>query len=95
VDTITASGNLPVIVSVYAHENGATYVSVVNNSVKESMSIQTKLKGEHRVWRVDFGPKESELVHTKWGDSSFIAENGATIIGTWLAPGQMELYRVE
>jgi len=89
------TNNLPIIATVYKHEDGSTYCSVVNNSQTESTACSTHLKGEHRVWRIDFGPKETELISTKWGDTAFKCGNDETVIDTWLAPGQMELYRVE
>ena len=92
---VDTTNHLPAIVTWYDHEDGGKYLSVVNNSPYESMSITTRLKGEHRVFRVDFGPKHTELVMTKWGDTSFFVGEGRTVMSTWLAPGQMELYRIE
>jgi hypothetical protein len=68
---------------------------VVNNTMKESINITTVLKGAHKVWVVGFGPKETEQIPAKWGDTTFRVSEEATSMNTWLAPGQMELYRVE
>jgi hypothetical protein len=94
VSAVEATDGLPAILTWYQDEAGERYLSVVNNSWKESIHVTTRLKGEHRVERVDFGPKASELVMAKWGDTSFFRGEGRTEMTTWLAPGQMELYHI-
>ena len=92
---VRTSDHTPAIYSVYHDEAGRTYFSVVNNSVKESLHVDTLVRGEPRIFRVDFGPRETELTDVQWGDAAFGREEGGSQISTWLAPGQMELYRVE
>ena len=95
VSRVVTTNGLPAIVTWYTHENGSKYLSVVNNSQAESMNIDIILKGSHRVWRIDFGPVETEQIPAKWGDTTFRVDEKQTRMNTWLAPGQMELYRVE
>ncbi len=95
-DWVTLTDDLPAIATWYQHEDGSRYFSLVNNSQKESAQVHLVFKGEHALYRQDFGPKEQDLMRNgPGGDSRYTAENGQTTVDTWLAPGQMVLYRVD
>ncbi len=95
-DWVTLTDDMPAIATWYVHEDGSRYFSLVNNSQRESAQVKITFKGEHALYRQDFGPKEQDLLHGgPGGDSRYAMENGKTTVDTWLAPGQMVLYRVE
>jgi hypothetical protein len=48
-----------------------------------------------RLWRTCFGGVEHDVATDHWDANYRINENGQIISGTWLAPGQMEIYRLE
>lgn len=94
VSYVRTSDNTPAICSVYHDEEGRTYVAITNNSVKESLHVDTMIKGKRNIYRVDFGPRETCIAESNWSDSKFTASEEGCLISTWLAPGQMELYRI-
>ena len=78
----------PLIVSEFEHTNGAQYVMVVNNSQTDSTKAELWVKGCHpKLHRVGWMGAE-EPVSSSGGEDY-------TIVQHWLAPGQMELYRME
>jgi hypothetical protein len=48
-----------------------------------------------RLWRTCFGGVEHDVATDHWDANYRINEHGNIISGTWLAPGQMEIYRLE
>ncbi len=82
------------IVSEFRHKNGNPYLAVVNNSQTDSTQIELRVRGRSpRLHRVGWQAKE-DLVTCS--DSS-AARQGEDFIAIhpWLAPGQMEIYRIE
>lgn len=94
VATIESSDSTPMIYSVYHNAEGQTYFSVVNNSPKESLRFDLTANAQ-KLMRVDFGPKETQIGGANDFADTHSTSDGSTIhITSWLAPGQMELYRV-
>ncbi len=77
---------VPLIVSEFTDLQGRDYVAVVNNSQTDSANAELTLTGL-RAHRVGWLETESEVTGTHGED--FVT------LTCWLAPGQMELYRVE
>ena len=87
------SHDVPLIVSEYRHADGGEYVSVVNNSQTDCGIGTLWLRGRRpALRRVVWGGGEEPV---KGGDG-WKASQGADYVTVrpWLAPGQMELYRV-
>jgi len=82
------------ILSEFKHKDGNDYVMVVNNSQTESTQIDLWVRGRQpRLYRVGWEAREDLIT---CGDG-WNVERGEdfVVIHPWLAPGQMELYRVE
>ena len=90
---------LPGVISRFTDPEGNEYVAILNNDQKESgmfrMVFSQKVK---RLWRVCFGGVEHDVATDHW-DAVYIVnetpEKSSITAGTWLAPGQMEIYRLE
>jgi len=90
----TSSSGTDLILSEFTHRNGNTYLAVVNNSQKLSSQAELVIRGDHPLLhRAGWEMKETPLVDST-GQG---AERGTDYIRVrwWLAPGQMELFRVE
>jgi len=78
----------PLIVSEFKHENGSDYVAVVNNSQTENTMAELWVRG-----------RGVRLVRTGWmGEEVDATDQSGEDYATakhWLAPGQMELYRIQ
>lgn len=88
-------GPLPLIISEFKDDQGRDYVAVVNNSQSESDQAIICWRGNPKIYRVDWEVIEvsaGAYVHDE-ADRGKPTSNLMT--GPWLAPGQMELYRVE
>jgi hypothetical protein len=88
-----SSTGTPLILSEFRHTNGAEYLAVVNNSQKESTQAELTIRGCcPRLHRVGWLSTETDLIDSTGSGP----EHGADHIKLrcWLAPGQMELYRV-
>jgi hypothetical protein len=83
-----SSTGTPLIISEFEHTNGDSYVMMVNNSQTDSTKAEMWVKGCR--------PK---LHYVGWmgleSPASSCGGEDHTIAQHWLAPGQMELYRVE
>lgn len=89
-----SSSETPLIFSEFIHANGAEYLAVVNNSQTESTRAELIVRGRRpNLNHVGWKQVESPLVDADGGG----AEHGEDYIKfrCWLAPGQMEIYRVE
>ncbi len=83
-----AKADQPLIVSEFADAKARDYVVVVNNSQTHSTLAEISVKGPcPQLFRVGWGGTEVPETKAKGNDFA-IAQH-------WLAPGQMELYRVE
>ncbi|MBA4388946.1 MAG: hypothetical protein C0404_13270 [Verrucomicrobia bacterium] len=82
------------IISEYRHANGSEYVSVVNNSQKESTLAEIVVRGNHpQLYRICW--ESRELPVSKTGEGGSGSGDDWCLTRPWLAPGQLELYRVE
>ncbi len=84
----------PLILSEFKHSGGATYLAVVNNSQTDNTHAELTLADSvTNLYRVDWLGKEEAVVVAAGQDA---ARRKAPIeVRRWLAPGQMELFRVE
>jgi len=91
------------IISEFRDEHGRDYVLVVNNclpdkqaGLTDSTQAELVVRGKRpRLVRVGWEAKETPIA-AKGGPYWRYVENAETVrICIWLAPGQMELYRVE
>ncbi len=90
----SSSAGTGLIISEFKHRNGADYLAVVNNSQRECTAADLIVQGEKpNLHRVGWEATETSLVDSTGRG----AEQGADYIKLqrWLAPGQMELFRVE
>jgi hypothetical protein len=98
VASATSRFDTPLIISEFKHTSGADYVMVVNNSQTESTHAIIWVRGRmptlHRVdWLgTEELAKPPPTATPRPGVGPLV--NAATA-GMWLAPGQMELFRVE
>ncbi len=89
-----SSTGTPLIVSLFKHASGSEYLAVVNNSQAASTQAELVVTGNRpNLHRVGWQAAERPLVDSV-GQG---AEYGADYIklARWLAPGQMELFRIE
>ncbi len=78
----------PLVITEWEDELKRPYISFVNNSPFKNTRVTTKIKGNSPIiWRQDWLYKENEVKGNK----------GEDFISLWfdLAPGQMEIYRIE
>lgn len=89
--------NLPCIISFFNDEMGHEYFALTNNNPKDSglftVNIDKKIKSIMRIiWEgeeVDVAKNHGDAVYNENGTENYVT------MGTWLAPGQMEIYRIE
>lgn len=94
VQDLESSDHAPMILSVFRDGEGKEYCCVVNMSQKVNTFFTLSLKGEAtKAYRYDFGGGVVQVAAQQ--DSAFSVGGGVISIGSWLAPGQMEIYRVE
>ena len=89
-----SSTGTSLILSEFRHASGAEYLAVVNNSQTASTHAELAVRGRQPVLRrVGWQGVETGLV-----DSTGVGATAGVdrlAFGAWLAPGQMELYRLE
>lgn len=86
---------LPGIVSTFRDAEGHEYLVLVNNSPKESGLFQLILDpGVTRFDRYWDGGAPINFI-TSHHDAIYAAHDSHTVAGFWLAPGQMEVFRIE
>ena len=94
VASLSGSDHAPLMLSVFRDKESREYCCVVNLSQKLNTFFQLDVRGENaKAYRYDFGGG-TPLV-TAQQDSSYHTGDGVISIGSWLAPGQMEIYRIE
>ena len=94
VASLSGSDHAPLMLSVFRDKESREYCCVVNLSQKLNTFFQLDVRGENaQAYRYDFGGG-TPLV-TAQQDSSYHTGDGVISIGSWLAPGQMEIYRIE
>ena len=90
---LAAQADQPLIVSEFADPRGRAYVAVVNNSQAQSTHATLTVGGvKPRLFRVEWEAVESEIQAAAGGASR--GDDFARVV-RWLAPGQMEVFRVE
>ncbi len=88
----SGTAKYPLLISEFKDAEGRDYLCVVNNSQTVSGQALLTLVGKPDIYRVGWGAKEGEA--RKYVDDAN-PSNPTTQIGPWLAPGQMELYRLD
>lgn len=88
-------GPLPLIVSEFKDAQGRDYVAVVNNSQSENDQAVIAWRERRKVIRIGWEGAEEEATPylRDWRDRG--KADLEPLTGPWLAPGQMELYRLE
>ena len=82
----------PLIISEFRHDNGDLYVLVTNNSCEESTAAEFWVRGTHpSLENVQWNGAHVPAAGDGWTQERQADRAGAA---PWLAPGQMELYRV-
>jgi len=85
---VSADGKRPIIVSRFADKQSRPWVAVVNNSTDEStQAVLTFAGADTKVFMMNWENQEGGVGTEK--------AEGAVMVRHWLAPGQMEVYRVE
>jgi hypothetical protein len=81
----------PILVSEFTDKEGRPDVAVMNNSRDKYGQIRITWHGQPKVFKVGWQGEERE--YRRYFDDNW-PENPAMETGPWLAPGQMELYRL-
>jgi len=88
IQQVDTDGKRPLIVSRFVDKQQRPWVVVVNNSTEESCYATLKFAGSNtRVFTMNWENQEGAVGVT-------VGENNVSV-SHWLAPGQMEVYRVE
>ena len=90
---LLARTDQPLIITEYTDSAGRDYVSVVNNTPKESVRVEVCIKGRHPTLHRVAWDSEEESVDN--GYYAMVRCEDAISVTSWYAPGQMELFRVE
>lgn len=90
----TSKHGLYGVFSRFTDADGREYVAILNNDQRESGMFTLELAPSvKRIWRICFGGVEHDVATDHW-DAKYAVTDHITS-GTWLAPGQMEIYRLE
>ncbi|HDZ21499.1 MAG TPA: hypothetical protein ENH80_00240 [Phycisphaerae bacterium] len=82
----------PLLVSEFEDADGRPYVGVLNNSREGYGQVVISWHGQPKVYKI--GWQGEETPHRKYFDHNN-PKNATMETGPWMAPGQMELYRIE
>jgi len=82
----------PVLVSEFSDSYGRDYVALVNNSREGYGQARITWHGNPNVYKIGWEGQEEPA--RRWVNDSD-SQDTSVITAPWLAPGQMELYRVE
>jgi hypothetical protein len=89
-----ATADQPLILSEFRNADGRPYLAVVNASQTDSTRMSLRIRGNYpTAYRVEWRDSE-RLVHGTTARNDYQTDD-TVIVGGWLAPGQMELFRVE
>lgn len=87
---------VPGVVSFFEDEAGREYIAVVNNSPFESDLFKLALPAHTKhVYNVRLNGKDEKDMRRFHHDAFFHEDDIEVQAGVWLAPGQMELFRIE
>ncbi len=89
VKQVTSFQNVPLIISEFKNPEGKDYIAVVNNSQRENTEMEIQVEGE-KMYNIGWMGKEILISAIRPGTGENLIK-----IRQWLAPGQMELYRIE
>ena len=96
VKAMTAQHGVPGIISFFEDENGREYIAIVNNSPFESdLFTLTISKQVSRVFNIHKNGEFEEDMRISHHDAIFEETDTAIQAGVYLAPGQMEVFRLE
>lgn len=87
-EKVETDGKGAVIVSRFTDKQGRPWVALVNNSTEESTHARLFVKGAAATaYQLDWNNREVP--------AGTVVKDGFAILEHWLAPGQMEVYRVQ
>ena len=91
---VTCDQGLPAVVSFF-EKDGDKCVAVVNNTTTESGMFKLHVpKGTAKLQRFTWEHRWEDMKTSPW-DAHYSETDTECIGGDWLAPGQMNLYRIE
>jgi len=82
------------ILSFFKSKSGDKYIAVVNNSTKESGKISLTLSGKIKELRRIYINRNERDIIKYHHDEGFEVTKEGIVYSPWLAPGQMNLYRI-
>ncbi|MBD3184150.1 hypothetical protein GF312_17835 [Candidatus Poribacteria bacterium] len=88
-------GKLPLIISEFKDNQGQDYVSIVNSSQTENDQAIVCWRGKPGLYRAGWLDTETSAYPYVRDEANRRKPADEVMTGPWLAPGQMELYRVE
>jgi hypothetical protein len=88
-------GRLPLIISEFKDVQGRDYVAVVNNSQTDNDQAVIRWRGTPLVFHIGWEEKEEGARAYVRDEADRGKPTDEIMTGPWLAPGQMELYRLE
>jgi hypothetical protein len=92
---VRCDNSLPGVLSFFEDEQKRPYVVFVNNSQDKNGRFTLEFDGKVRaVYHIKWGGEEENIEKLKGGVKISLKENGYEC-STWIAPGQMEVYRLE
>lgn len=88
----SAKARFPLIVSEFKDPRGRDYLCIVNNSQTDAGHAKVVLNGRPDVHHIEWGA--GEVPARAYFDDDNPGEKNS-MVGCWLAPGQMEVYRID
>lgn len=96
IKTMESQHNVPGIISFFEDENGKEYIAIVNNSPFESDLFTLSIsKQVSRVFLIHQNGEYEEDMRISHHDAIFEETDSSIRAGVYLAPGQMEIFRLE
>lgn len=96
ISSIETLDRVPMIIARFKHRDGGNWLVLVNNSMDQSTQYRAGLTNtKSRVWEMDY---QNRLIacstSTSWDESDNRDKQGLFLV-RWLAPGQMDVYKIE
>jgi hypothetical protein len=100
ISKITSTKDRPLIVSYFDDDKKNPYIAVVNNNVDENTFVKISLSSKiEKVWQHKWNDHELLVKNKDWdGNEGMQMKDNAKsqlILNFWLAPGQMEVFRIK